>query len=270
MIRTQLIYFAKVFISELRETLKTLPKKKHDEKLCIKNDKTKHNLRYYSSDGKSNKRKYLSLEDMEQVKSLAQQDYHCEVESNALELISILEKFVLKLEACKDPEEVYKALPEARKALVTKLVTANITRWKDKYKKLPRDLPIMLWDTVKEDNKIEACDGTWVKSKTEALIIKVCIELGIPYIYEYPLKANGWWYFPDFRILNKRTGKEYIYEHFGKIDDPNYLIKNLSKKLRDYSIEGIEFGTELVCTLETQDQPLNERELKKFMKKHFL
>lgn len=45
----------------------------------------------------------------------------------------------------------------------------------------------------------------------------------IPYRYEFPLTLkDGNIYHPDFLCLNVRTRQEYIWEHFGLMDNPDY------------------------------------------------
>ena len=48
-------------------------------------------------------------------------------------------------------------------------------------------------------------------------------HFGVPYRYEKPLDLLDWNKVvtcrPDFTVINKRTGKILIYEHFGRMDD---------------------------------------------------
>lgn len=262
------ISICKLFISEQRRTLKSIPRKHSDYSLVIKH--RKGHFRFFRAKKGSKVQEYLGKTELKTIMELAQHEYEKEVELETKALISTMEKFILKLEMNKDAQEVYDSLPDVRKTLVSKITTTDIQGWREKYRELPWNIPEHLVIMTKKDNKIEACDGTMVKSKSEALIIKVCVELGIPYVYEYPLKANGVWYFPDFRILNTRTGKEYIYEHLGGMDDVAYIEKNLFKKFKDYEVERIDFSTNLVCTFENKNHPLSEKDVKKMARKHFL
>lgn len=269
MVKNNLETLSEIFISELEDTLKSIPQKKHASNLLVK--KEGHGFKFYEKFPKSRKLKYLSKKtQMQRIKDLAQEDYFEEVEKETRELLKFMKLFVQGLKSKSDPLEVYENLPEPRKEHVCRLSTTDVEKWKDKYRALPYYLPLKLWKKVKEDNKIEACNGTMVKSKSESLIIKVFEELGIPYVYEYPLKANGEWYFPDFRVLNTRTGEEYVYEHFGGLDDTDYINKNLFKKLKDYLTVGIGKEKKLVYTFENHDHPLCERDVKEFAKLHFL
>ena len=70
-------------------------------------------------------------------------------------------------------------------------------------------------------------DGTYVRSKGEALIYNYLLELGVTFVYEYPLtirlgyKESRLW--PDFMILSEIDYKTVIYiEHQGLMNDPTY------------------------------------------------
>lgn len=61
---------------------------------------------------------------------------------------------------------------------------------------------------------------------------------------------------PDFTVMNIRTGEVYLYEHFGMMDDIDYVDKNV-KKLELYEKNGYLLGNNLVITHETSESPLN-------------
>ena len=46
---------------------------------------------------------------------------------------------------------------------------------------------------------------------------------------------------PDFTVINKRTGKMFLYEHLGKMDDENYVASNM-RKLDLYEKNGYLLG----------------------------
>ena len=71
------------------------------------------------------------------------------------------------------------------------------------------------------------------------------------------LKGYGW-VNPDFRVLNIRLRKEFIHEHLGKMDDPEYAVKNIAK-LNAYMRNGYFPGKNLIITFETQSAPFDAR-----------
>ncbi len=81
--------------------------------------------------------------------------------------------------------------------------------------------------------------GERVRSKSETIIADLLAREGVPYRYEYPVKLRVPWVVsgmqtitqlhPDSMVLNVRTREVYYWEHFGMMDDPDYLKKNLKK-----------------------------------------
>ena len=74
--------------------------------------------------------------------------------------------------------------------------------------------------------------------------------------------------YPDFTIRNPRTGKLLYWEHFGKIDDPDYAHKT-SRKLNTYISNNIIPDIDLITTYETKDHPLSISTLE-FIRTEFL
>jgi len=76
--------------------------------------------------------------------------------------------------------------------------------------------------------KYPSSKNTFVRSKSEMIITNFLENQKIPFIYEAPLKLNGHALYPDFLIFCPYTAKLIPWEHFGLLDDPQYL-----KKMRD-------------------------------------
>ena len=109
-----------------------------------------------------------------------------------------------------------------------------------------------------------------MRSKSEVIIADLLFREGVPYRYEYPLYIEGiGLVFPDFLTLNKRTRKEYFLEHFGMMDDPNYLEKAL-QKIQLLANNNIYPGENLILSFETKKSPLNQNELRKLIQHYLL
>ena len=70
-------------------------------------------------------------------------------------------------------------------------------------------------------------DGTMVRSRGEALIYNYLSEIGVPFVYELPLRIRignkNSLLLPDFTILSEIDYERVIYiEHQGMMDDPKY------------------------------------------------
>ena len=79
------------------------------------------------------------------------------------------------------------------------------------------------------DMEIYTDHGERVRSKSEKMIADKALQMTIPYRYEYPLWLEGYGEArPDFVFLNVRTREEFSHEHFGMLDNLEYLDKALS------------------------------------------
>lgn len=113
-----------------------------------------------------------------------------------------------------------------------------------------------------------APSGNMVRSKSEMLIDMMLYTNNIPFRYECELELSGIILYPDFTIRNPRTGKLLYWEHFGKMDDPDYARKT-SRKLNTYITNNIIPNIDLVTTYETKDHPLSISTLE-FIRTEFL
>ena len=91
--------------------------------------------------------------------------------------------------------------------------------------------------------------------------------MNIPYHYEFPIKllaedGSKITVHPDFLCLNPRTRKEFLWEHFGRMDDIEYATGTV-RKLKLFAKNDIFPGKNLITTHETSDQPLNTSLIKK-------
>ena len=104
--------------------------------------------------------------------------------------------------------------------------------------------------------------GDRVRSKSEALIANLLFSNDQLYLYEKPLYLDKKLYavFPDFTILRLRDMKELYWEHFGMMDDPDYLNAAI-KKISDYIANGIIPGRDLICTFESSRVPLSSEDV---------
>ena len=111
-----------------------------------------------------------------------------------------------------------------------------------------------------------------VRSKSEVLIADALARHNIPYRYEYPLQLRRnsgdlVTFHPDFLCLNVRTRSEFYWEHFGRMDDPEYS-NNAAGKLRLYTENGLLPGRNLILTMETQTGPLSTRTVEQLIESY--
>ena len=99
-----------------------------------------------------------------------------------------------------------------------------------------------------ETHTIYTLHGDFVSSKTEALISMILMQMKVKFYYEKRLQiTKDYAIFPDFTLII--NGKEYYYEHLGKMHDPTYRT-SWQKRLQDYHSIGIYEGDRLFTTTE--------------------
>ena len=208
---------------------------------------------YHISNQTSRYGEYLSKKHHDIARQLAQKEYNSRTIALLEEEISSLKTY---LTATLKLENYYKTLCPARQKLITPLTLTNeqyASQWKtEPYKGLPfaPDAPVYTTN-----------HGERVRSKSEVLIANALTQHGIPYRYEYPLKVQrhhsggSTTLYPDFLCLNLRTRQEFIWEHFGLMDSPDYL-HNAVSKLKLYAQNKILPGKKLIITMETNTEPL--------------
>ena len=229
--------------------------------------------------------------------ALAQRDYDGKMLNELQKLRTTLEKCVAKYDVS-IAENLYAQLHPARRSLVTPLVSPDedfVEHWSAMAyagRDFDADGPVLM-----------TARGERVRSKSEIIIADALFRRGIPYRYEYPhkllhadmcdagkmhgtrdrtgkvrerriaggtcgeLRARDRSYvvvYPDFTCLNVRTRKEFIWEHFGMIDVPEYC-QNMASKMELYLVNGFCLGKNFVMTTETHDRPLNSMMVEKML-----
>lgn len=98
--------------------------------------------------------------------------------------------------------------------------------------------------------------GERMRSKSETVIADHLDKYGVPYLYECPIEIDGKMYYPDFKILNVHTREVIYWEHFGIMDDSDYMNKAI-KKINTYAQNGLVLGENLIVTFESVRTPLD-------------
>ena len=72
--------------------------------------------------------------------------------------------------------------------------------------------------------------GELVRSKSEKILADLFNRHGIPYVYEPEFELdNGYYIYPDFALLNVKERRTIYWEHFGKVNDEDYVMWNIQK-----------------------------------------
>lgn len=224
--------------------------------------KKKNRVEYYyvSEDGKNKNGRYLKKEEKSLARRIAQRDYDVRILQYATERLKIIKLFLIYYEKTHLSNALKKIGPY-RKELIDSTVISDeefVEQW----------LAVKYEKKEFEDNTQEIITerGECVRSKSEKIIADKLYMLGIPYRYECPILLDGnIKIYPDFTILKMPEREEVYLEHFGMLDDVNY-VNTAVYKLHTYERNGIYLGVKLFLTVETSKKPLNVRALSEMLK----
>ena len=76
--------------------------------------------------------------------------------------------------------------------------------------------------------------------------------------------CGGITFHPDFLCLNVRTRQEFIWEHFGMMDSPDYLEKAI-QKISVYNENKYYLGKNLIITMETKINGIKTQQLERLI-----
>lgn len=215
---------------------------------------------------------FLPREKIGEARTLAQKSYDKEVLDEASRLLLVAKRFLKNY----NPDsivDIYENMHLVRQKLVTPV-------------RLSDDDYVKRWLAVKyagrrfdDSAELYTSLNVRVRSKSEVIIADALTRYGVPYRYEFPYRMqvakvssnradNGGRQVasesrkrlqtvcPDFTCLNVRTRREFIWEHFGLIDNVDYA-KNMVAKMEMYAENGYFEGVNLVTTYETEDQRIS-------------
>ena len=110
--------------------------------------------------------------------------------------------------------------------------------------------------------------GDYVRSKAEMTIADTLFDANIPYRYESRVLIGNVEYYPDFLIMNPKTGKIFILEYLGMLDNDSYAFKNQDKLLR-YIKNGYIPSQNLILISETEDRPFDGDYVRAVLRHYF-
>lgn len=219
-----------------------------------------HGSPQYYLRNEEHSKQYISKNNLKFIAPLAQKEYDQALQNEIIKQEKQIKK-ILKQLPKKEIQDVYYHLPYGRKSLVTPHFLTDeqyVERWLSvKYEGKPG---------YDDDLKYTTDRGEKVRSKSEKIIADKLYALGIPYRYEYPVHIKGYGtVYIDFVILDVKSRKEIYYEHFGKMDDPEYINRNLPK-LQSYPQNNIVFGKNFIATFESTKHPFDINTLEIMLK----
>ena len=207
---------------------------------------------------------YLKKDQIQLAKVLAEKEYNEAINKAAKKELAAIERYL-----CGCPrtaaEDIYAELSPGRRSLVTPIRETDeeyAAEWSAKEYEGKRFLP--------GTPELFTERGERVRSKSEVMIADYLYRQGIPYRYEYPLYLDGFGaVYPDFTVLNVRTREEWFWEHRGMMDDPDYAEAAV-KKERQYLLNGLVPGKNLILTAETLADPLDPQAIRSVAEAYLL
>ncbi len=193
------------------------------------------------------KRTYIKKKNIDLAQCLAQKAYKkTSIQAHKKELQAI--NAYLRYYPRKSPDDYFRNSSEYKRLLEDFIpISEAYNDWAcEEYERNPEYPERLIYPTMK---------GDMVRSKSEAMIADEFYRRGIPYRYEYKTTIGGYDVYPDFTIIDPVSGKTYIWEHFGKMDDDDYVNKCIWK-LRLYLSNGYIPQVSLLTTYETGMDPL--------------
>lgn len=263
----------KKLLIKLKEEKETSLKDSPEGSLKIRMNRGK--VRYFhfmgnSSDVKNDSRisktgaceRYLSLKEKDFISALAQKAYDTKILNCIEQELKAIERY---LNTCPKvmPEDWYKELHSERQKMIVPIAPD--------WERLRADWLSLQYEGKGFDERIPEIytdKGERVRSKSELLIANELYRADVAYRYEYPVYIRGFGtIYPDFMILSKKKQKEICWEHFGRMDDPEYAQKAI-QKIAAYEENGYVIGENLVVTFETKQTILTTRKIQTVIERY--
>ena len=228
------------------------------ELIVAKNNK---NYKWYFRD--KNTTVYLPKKEADLAKKLAVKKYYQIRKEELQRELSTCQMYVQKAERKKNQVEQMLNNAEYERLLGGRRYSArkDLEIWiNEKYEKN---------DSHPENLIVKGTQGKFLRSKSEAIIDRTLYTNGVPFRYEDKLILENTFLYPDFTIRHPKTGQTFYWEHFGLMNQPDY-INRACQKIKLYSENGIIPGINLILTYETREHPLAIDQVEKIVKEYFL
>lgn len=207
---------------------------------------------------------YITKKQEGLAKALAQKAYDEKVLKLAKRRVTQLEKILMDYQDF-EIEGVYEEQRKERKILISPVEEA----WESMFERWSK-LPDQVLGFSEDDPIIKTEKGERVRSKSERILADYFFYHGIPYKFEKPLALGpSKLIYPDFTFLSKATRSEVYWEHFGMMENQDYVRNNMNK-LADYEAYGIHIGESLIVTFELGNTGVNPYEIDGKLKQYHL
>ncbi len=220
-------------------------------KVLVKGESLQFYMKTCKEDGVDGR--YLHADEKEKAISIVKAEYYNKLINALEERIRNINRLMLCIDRT-DPFKIYLSMGKGKQRIVESLVTSN-----KEYREEWLSEEYQGKEFREDTSEIYTDRGERVRSKSEKIIADKLYNENIPYRYEYPLDIPYFGIiYPDFTILDEEKRRNIIYEHFGLMDDENYVNKAISK-IQLYASAGYILGDNLFITMETSVKPFDSR-----------
>ena len=206
---------------------------------------------------------YLSVQEKELIKKLAQKAYD-EWVLKRINRESTCLRILLDMNSKRPISWYYNHLQEKRRLLIEPVLLDD-----DSFCSEWSSLPYQRFKFSSHDSTHFVFHNIRMRSKSELIIAGILRDEGILFRYEYPLEIESapekQQFRPDFFCVDPQSRREFIWEHFGKMDDLEYR-KRAEEKMLAYSFSPIMLKHPFLTTFEDIDTPLDTEEIAKRVK----
>lgn len=252
------------YLELLKKRLVALQFKKISGRLEIKTNGKQPEYLYCTTENGVKRRRYISKANRDEIKKLAQQMYNNQVER----VLSTLSKrrSLSSEQVAQTIDRIYQNLHPLRQRLVIPVeetAEQQFSAWKAKpYHGLPF--------RENDPEGILTNNNERVRSKSEKILADLFFAQGIFYKYECPLLLHEEKvYYPDFTFYHPIRKQEIYWEHFGRMDLPEYALRSITK-IRTYERNRIVLGDRLIATFEGDSLILDSRRVQTLIDRYEL
>ncbi len=249
-------YKTEELLKNVNNEIKTL--KRDDAKIRASFNGSR--LQMYIKESTNESERYLPLAEKDRAQNIVKSEYLSKAKLALEKRNKLLEKAIIELQNT-SIQNVYKKMGKGKQSLLEPIeITDEVYRrnWeKCEYEGKP---------FMEGTGEIYTDRGERVRSKSEKIIADKLYKENIAYRYEYPVAFSEITLYPDFTILDEINRREIILEHFGLMDNEEY-VNNALSKIQIYASGGYILGDNLYITMETALRPMDSRILDGIIKK---
>ena len=246
------------YLKEINSIIKRTRKDSAKLSVIAKGNHVQCYIKETQEDGKYGR--YLPASQRARAVNIVKGEYYNKLKSALERRGKIIDKAIKCLQET-EPLEIYRKIGKGKQRLVEPIEVSN-----EDYRKTWEKFEYIRKPFEENAPEIYTDRGERVRSKSEKIIADKLYREGIAYRYECPLEIPyvGTIY-PDFTILDEANRRNILYEHFGLMDNEDY-VNNAIAKLQQYSRQGYTLGDNLFVTMETSARPLDSRMVNNIIK----